>query len=154
MNCSFVFIIDISDSAVRSQFTLWALETVQCLVAESALPGGPRASVAVLAFSSEVHLLRLDGGSPKVFSFIKDSFLPVPSECCLVHSEDKKLEIVEILETLKGAAGTGSSAGVREALGLAKMLLNSGGGKFLLFLDGNTVNIENTGNFRVNYTEK
>ncbi|RLN69823.1 hypothetical protein BBJ29_001459 [Phytophthora kernoviae] len=132
----FVFVIDVSSTAVASGSVQIAVDTIREQLDN--LPGAPRTRVGFLTYDSSIHFYNLKSTlkAPQmmVVADLDELFIPIPDEL-LVNLSDSR-EIVEmLLETLPTIHQNSRSAetALGPAIRVAFKLMSSIGGKMLVF---------------------
>ncbi|POM66910.1 Protein transporter Sec24 [Phytophthora palmivora] len=132
----FVFVIDVSATAVASGSVQIAVDTIREQLDN--LPGAPRTRVGFLTYDSSIHFYNLKSTlkAPQmmVVADLDELFIPIPDEL-LVNLSDSR-EIVEmLLETLPAIHQNARSAetALGPAIRVAFKLMSSIGGKMLVF---------------------
>jgi protein transport protein SEC24 len=132
----YVFVVDVSYSAVSSGMVAAAAETIRESV--GTLAANARTQFALITFDSTIHFYRIaaDAGSPQmlVMPDLDDPFLPVPEDL-LVNLNDNKEAIDTLLESLprmhESTHSVESATG--PALTAAFSIMHRVGGKLCLF---------------------
>jgi protein transport protein SEC24 len=137
---TFCFVLDISQAARRIGMVETVCEVVEGLVAQQAFPGLPRTQVAFILYGHEVHLIGFSETGPvQIFSLSRamgEPFLPVPKDQLIVSVADNEGSIQQCMQVIRrmSAQSCVESSALRSALLYAKLVLESSGGKMLVFV--------------------
>uniref|UniRef100_A0A0C9RQX6 TSA: Wollemia nobilis Ref_Wollemi_Transcript_911_3688 transcribed RNA sequence n=1 Tax=Wollemia nobilis TaxID=56998 RepID=A0A0C9RQX6_9CONI len=132
----YFFLIDVSQSAVRSGILQVAVETIKsCL---DKLPGFPRTQIGFLTFDSALHFYNLKSSLTQpqmmVVADLDDPFVPLPDDL-LVNLSESRHVVEALLDSLPSMfeENLNVESAFGPALKAAFMVMSQLGGKLLIF---------------------
>jgi len=134
----FMFVIDVSYTAVVTGMLDCVVSTIKDAIQEKKLPGGQRAQMGIITFDTALHFYNLNSNLPQpqmlVVSDLEDLFLPLPDDILVPISESEST-IITLLDSLPTMFGDTivSASCLGSAVKGAFMAMKHIGGKMLVF---------------------
>lgn len=99
----FMFVIDVSASAVQTGMLHAVVEGIKQAITSQAMPGGQRLQIGIITYDTSLHFYNLNPNlsTPQmlVVSDLEDLFLPLPDDI-LVHASESEAKVLELLDSL------------------------------------------------------
>jgi len=99
----FMFVIDVSASAVQTGMLHAVVEGIKQAIQSGAMPGGQRLQIGIITYDTSLHFYNLNPNlsTPQmlVVSDLEDLFLPLPDDI-LVHASESEAKVLELLDSL------------------------------------------------------
>ena len=138
---TYVFVFDVSKTAIESGYLEIVTQTIKRSIEEGSIPGGERTRVGFLTFDDTIHYYNLKSTlrQPQVIVNTETDFLPVPDEL-IVNLEDSKSLILDLLDNLPVmfSESTVFESNLGAAVKSIGMISKATGGKVFVF-DGSPI---------------